>query len=122
MVKHQQPSLLSRLLPGFGGKAARIDRTDAKLRPFQAISIYRGVTACPMARKFSEHRFLAKDAPQLPLTGCALRETCECVYLKHKDRRAEPRRLVDFGTSAHLLKSGHKGEERRMRTHRRSID
>ena len=80
-------------------------------RPFQAISIYRGLICCDMARKFSEHRFLMRDAPPLPLAGCSMRKTCQCKYIKHRDRRSEPRRLIDFGVVARLFD----GNERRAR-------
>src|ERR1700741_2187950 len=81
------------------------------LRPFQAISIYRGLICCEMARKFSEHRFPVRDAPPLPLAGCPMREKCHCKYIKHRDRRGEPRRLIDFGVASRLFD----GRERRAR-------
>jgi len=90
----------------------------APLRRFQAISIYRGVTACDAARKFSEHRFLARDAPPLPLSGCTMRERCQCKYSKHRDRRGESRRLVDFGVAVRLFD----GRERRSNPGRRAND
>ena len=86
------------------------------LRPFQSVSIYRGLECCQMARKFSEHRFLVRDAPALPLSGCTMRATCQCRYLKHKDRRSEPRRLMDFGLATRLFD----GRERRGRGGRRN--
>jgi hypothetical protein len=88
------------------------------LRPFQAISIYRGLICCDMARKFSEHRFLVRDAPPLPLAGCSMNKKCVCKYIKHRDRRAEPRRLIDFGMAARLFD----GKERRARRGRRTND
>lgn len=72
---------------------------------FQAIAIFRGARACHMARKFSDHRFLAREAPALPLPTCTMPESCECKYLKFNDRRAEPRRLVDFGTTTRVFAS-----------------
>jgi hypothetical protein len=90
----------------------------AAMRPFQAIAIYRGIQCCELARKFGEHRFLAKDAPALPLKGCSMPERCDCRYLKYKDRRAETRRTVDFGMSARVFD----GRERRGRTGRRATD
>jgi hypothetical protein len=89
-----------------------------KPRPFQAISIFRGVHACPLAKRFSDHRFLAKDAPQLPLTGCTMARTCQCRFLKHKDRRADSRRFMEFGASHRSFL----GQERRLRGGRRRTD
>jgi hypothetical protein len=106
----KKTSLLGGLLARFGARKEPPEATGA-LRPFQAISIYRGLLCCDMARKFSEHRFLVRDAPSLPLSGCSMREKCHCKYIKHKDRRAEPRRLIDFGVASRLFD----GRERRAR-------
>lgn len=113
----KKTSLLGGLLARFGARKEPPQATGP-LRPFQAISIYRGVICCDMARKFSEHRFLARDAPPLPLVGCSMREKCQCKYIKHKDRRGEPRRLIDFGVASRLFD----GRERRARGGRRRSD
>jgi hypothetical protein len=118
----KRSSFLSRLLSGFGngesGTPKKKDGGAQGLRPFQAIAIYRGVRACDLAKKFCDHRFLAKDAPPLPLAGCSMSSTCGCRYLKYKDRRGDSRRLVDFGSPARLLS----GEDRRRKAGRRSND
>ena len=114
----KKTSLLGGLLARFGARKEPPEATGP-LRPFQAISIYRGLVCCDMARKFSEHRFLVRDAPPLPLSGCSMREKCHCKYIKHRDRRAEPRRLIDFGVASRLFD----GRERRARRgDRRSKD
>jgi hypothetical protein len=118
MPKPTKTSFLGGLLARFGARK-KPPEAAARLRPFQAISIFRGVVCCDMARKFSEHRFLVRDAPSLPLSGCSMREKCQCKYIKHKDRRGEPRRLIDFGVAARLFD----GQERRVRRGgRRSSD
>jgi hypothetical protein len=117
MPKPARTSLLSGLLARFGSRKEPPAVTGA-LRPFQAISIYRGLICCDMARKFSEHRFLVRDAPPLPLSGCTMPKNCQCKYIKHRDRRAEPRRLIDFGLATRLFD----GRERRNRGGRRSND
>jgi hypothetical protein len=48
----------------------------------------------------------------------AMPASCQCRYVKHRDRRAEPRRLVDFGVSTRLFD----GRERRSKGGRRSDD
>jgi hypothetical protein len=110
MPKQAKRSLLGGLLARFSRRKEPPAATGP-LRPFQAISIYRGLICCDMARKFSEHRFLVRDAPPLPLAGCTMPNNCQCKYIKHKDRRAEPRRLMDFGMAARLFD----GRERRAR-------
>jgi hypothetical protein len=37
-------------------------------------------------------RFLARDAPVLPLQGCTLSAACNCIYRHYTDRRAGSRR------------------------------
>jgi hypothetical protein len=110
MQKQAKTSLLEGLLARFSGRKEPPAATGP-LRPFQAISIYRGMNCCELARKFSDHRFLVRDAPALPLAGCTLGKACQCKYIKHRDRRAEPRRLMDFGMAARLFD----GRERRAR-------
>jgi hypothetical protein len=109
MPRQAKKTLLEGLLARFGPR--KEPPAAGPLRPFQAISIYRGLACCDVARKFSEHRFLVRDAPPLPLAGCNMRKTCQCKYIKHRDRRAEPRRLIDFGLAARLFD----GKERRAR-------
>jgi hypothetical protein len=113
----KKPSLLGGLLARLSGRKEPPEVTG-QLRPFQAISIYRGLICCDLARRFSEHRFLVRDAPPLPLGGCTMREKCQCRYIKHKDRRGEPRRLIDFGVASRLFD----GRERRARGGRRRED
>jgi hypothetical protein len=117
MRKAEKTSLLSGLLSRIGTRKEP-PPAPTPLRPFQAISIYRGLTACSMAKRFSEHRFLVRDAPPLPLGGCTMSGSCQCKYIKHKDRRGESRRLMDFGMAVRLFD----GRERRARNGRRSGD
>jgi hypothetical protein len=117
MPRPAKKSLLEGLLARFSSRKEPPAATGP-LRPFQAISIYRGLICCEMARKFSEHRLLVRDAPPLPLAGCAMAKRCQCKYIKHKDRRSEARRLVDFGMAARLFD----GRERRNRRGRRNGD
>lgn len=114
----KKQSWLSALLEKFGSKQRARRSAAAPLRPFQAVSIYRGTQCCEMARKFSEHRFLARHAPQLPLAGCTMPTGCHCKYIKHLDRRAQTRRLIDFGMAPRLFD----GKERRVRPGRRAGD
>jgi hypothetical protein len=114
MRNPERKSLLAVFLSRIGRRS--IEESKAPARPFQAISIFRGIHACEMARKFSEHRFLTRDAPPLPLSGCTMAESCECRYIRHKDRRAGARRLMDFGALARAFD----GRERRSGAGRRN--
>jgi hypothetical protein len=117
MPRRERKSLLDTLLSRLRKRPERAPAEPAA-RPFQAISIYRGVPACTPAKRFSDYRFLAKDAPQLPLVGCTMANTCQCRYLKHKDRRSDRRRLMEFGASSRSFM----GQERRQRGGRRTSD
>ena len=73
-------------------------------------------TACQVARELAGKRFLATQAPDLPLSGC-VREKCSCRYLHFEDRRKMVgRRAVDNGFDAAL----YDGPERRPGGDRRN--
>lgn len=121
MRANPQPSLLQRLLGRLHGSQtpAQPVRAASKPRPFQAVAVFRGATACAMAHRFSEHRFLAKDAPSLPLSGCTLPHKCTCRFLKFNDRRESvQRRLMNVGFATQMFG----GKERRLARGRRAND
>lgn len=63
---------------------------------FGGVEIRARGAACLAARALQGQRFLAKDAPTLPLQGCTFAQ-CSCTFSKLKDRRTDGRRL-DYGT------------------------
>jgi hypothetical protein len=116
-MRREQPlSMFARLLAQLRGRNAARHAPKGKPQPFQAIAIFQGIRSCEMAAKFSEHRFLAKDAPRLPLPGCTMTGQCTCRYLKFKDRRSGQRRILNFGLAAQMFT----GRERRKPRARRS--
>src|SRR6187402_990424 len=106
-MRHRPSSLLDRLLSRLTKRESPKPAPVAASR-FQAIAIYRGVKACEMAKRFSDHRFLQRDAPALPLLHCSMPHQCECRYLKFKDRRGGPRRVVDFVSSTRVKQQAEK--------------
>jgi hypothetical protein len=62
---------------------------------FRAVEIRTRSGACDRARALEGRRFLAKNAPPLPLNDCSEAQ-CSCSFTKLSDRRTEGRRL-DFG-------------------------
>ncbi len=120
MQKRQSPSFLASLF----GRSSRNISTPTKridtsaLRPFQAISINPGAPCCTSAKKVDKYRFLAKNAPQLPLSECTMRATCKCRYAKQDDRRSGTRRDGEFGLKSALFSA----EERRRSKGRRKDD
>jgi hypothetical protein len=85
--------------------------------PYHAVSIVPGENACAAAHRFTGQRFLAAQAPRLPLPTCDA-AYCACRFKHHRDRRAGPRRRSDIG----LLPAHYSGEERRRSRGRRSTD
>ncbi|MBB6092436.1 hypothetical protein HNQ60_001314 [Povalibacter uvarum] len=110
-------SILSTLMSNLRKKDSQEPARTASSR-YQAIAIFRGAVCCSIARRFSEHRFLAREAPALPLNGCTMPERCECRYLKFKDRRTDSRRLDGFSAATRLYAL----KERRGVRGRRSTD
>ena len=63
-----------------------------RIEPWSAVRIAPGGEACAKAVALHDKRFLARDAPALPLKGCTRSATCNCIYRHYADRRAGPRR------------------------------
>lgn|GEM_PF-2015961 len=59
-----------------------------------AINPSRG--ACVSARSLWNIRYLSKDAPPLPLTGCDA-AVCRCHFRHYSDRRTQERRDIGGG-------------------------
>jgi hypothetical protein len=69
---------------------------------FGAVQIRPRKGACRAAQLLQGHRFLAKDAPALPLRECKA-PRCSCTFSKLPDRRSDGRRLEHGGLSASLF-------------------
>ena len=71
-------------------------RTERKL--FHGVSILSDEqSACEAASNLENVRFLADDAPMLPLADCSNPAGCRCKYQHYDDRRTEARRESDVG-------------------------
>lgn len=58
---------------------------------FHCVEVRPGLSACDAARRIGTVRFLASEAPMVPLPGCD-EPRCGCRYVHHGDRRFEDRR------------------------------
>ncbi len=82
------------------GQTLSVPRRSVNIR--LKVDSYRGVTIsphlemCAVAEEQRGRRFLATDAPELPLPGCDVRK-CGCRYRQHEDRRDEEDRRSGFG-------------------------
>ncbi len=55
------------------------------------------VCACDAVQDLTGVRFLAEEAPKLPLSDCSNAMTCGCKYQHFDDRRTDLRRESDIG-------------------------
>ena len=73
-------------------------RSVTARRLFHGVSIMpEPVNACDAAIAQSNVRYLADEAPMLPLAECTRRADCHCKYRHFDDRRTEARRESDVG-------------------------
>ena len=86
---------------------------------FGAVEIRPRGGACRGALRLRGRRFLAKNAPALPLQECAA-ERCMCIFSKLPDRRTDARRLEHDGLSAALfLTKNRRGKRDRRQSSQR---
>jgi len=91
-------------------------RTPPK-EPWHAVSVAPGALACTSAQQRKGTRFLAAEAPPLPLPDCGSPWRCKCTYRHHSDRRAGSRRASEVGMFRHF-----DGSEKRRSSGRRAED
>lgn len=60
--------------------------------PWHAVAIVTSNPNCPVCSAHKGVRFLAREAPQLPLADCPTPKECRSVYKHFADRRVGPRR------------------------------
>ena len=93
-------------------------RATRAAQRFAAVEIRRRSGACAAAHALDGERFLANQAPALPLSGCT-KARCDCTFAKLSDRRADERRWGDHeGLSAAMFNQ----TERRTKSGRRDAD
>jgi hypothetical protein len=96
----------------------RPTETKVESTAYHAVSIKFGRDACAAAKASTGQRFLAREAPPLPLPGCDAHR-CECHYRHHKDRRSGADRRSPFGSGGISSGTGRYDQERRQRPDRR---
>lgn len=101
---------------GDDDESSAIDR--AKKSPYHAVSVRLGESACLAAKTIEGKRFLASEAPLLPLAECSSIENCRCHFLHHEDRRAGKDRRSPF--TAGKVGAGTDNPERREGGDRRN--
>jgi len=79
---------------------------------FHAVTIRSRTDACPEVRALASTRFIAKEAPRLPLDNCSA-PNCLCKYEHYDDRRGSENRREAPETTRH------EASQRRSRKDRR---
>ncbi len=88
---------------------------------FHAVSIKFDADACLHAKALQGRRFLAREAPDLPLANCDA-DTCSCRFVHHEDRRSGKDRRSPFGSAGMGAVTGRFEQERRQGGDRRKHD
>ena len=85
------------------------------IQRYHSVSVVSSVDdeVCEVSRRMRNKRFLASNAPPLPLPGCDA-ERCPCVYQHHTDRRKGGDRRHPFPRHAlHTATSDRRASEGR---------
>lgn len=103
----------------FGKNPARSRASQPKndRNPYHSVDIVPGLIACSLVKRVCAKRYLADEAPALPVIGCENTAECHCVYKHYADRRTELRRDSDYGLPVRGWQN-----ERRCRSSRRATD
>ena len=83
---------------------------NAKVNPYQAVSIQTSLCACLAAQSQRNKRFLCSEAPVFPLPECTQASDCECKYKRWEDRRQEDRRAPFAIAGDNYLANGNRRE------------
>jgi hypothetical protein len=99
----------------------RISRSPGRGTSFHAVSIKPGAYACTQANELAGERFLATEAPEVPLEGCTS-TNCECHFVHHTDRRTGKERRSPFTSGGMAAGTGKYEQERRQGERRDDSD
>ena len=100
----------------------RVSQAPQDGSKFHAVSVKPGAYACSAANRIAGQRFLASEAPDLPLADCDAAE-CDCHFIHHEDRRSGKDRRSPFTSGGVAATTGtHAGERREGRDRRKDSD
>lgn len=93
--------------------------TASRTNPYQAVAIIACSRACAAVAAVHGVRFLARQAPRLPLADCDRPGNCACRFEKHADRRAVVQRspynnsgVVSYGGAERRRLRGRRDQDR----------
>lgn len=91
----------------------------SRLNRYQAVSVIACNKACNAVAGVQGVRFLARQAPRLPLMDCDRPDLCRCRFEKYQDRRSAVQRspysnstMVSFGGAERRGGRGRRGTDR----------
>jgi hypothetical protein len=90
--------------------------TAATFSKWHAVSVVPGEPNCTAVQQLRGMRFLAAEAPRIPVPQCAMPARCQCVYRHYADRRAALRRIADRGMHGRMVALDRRKQEDRRRT------
>jgi hypothetical protein len=93
-----------------------VPRSADRVPDFRAVSLAPSLNCCAATKDTASRRYLWREAPRLPLPGCAMGSNCTCKFVKHSDRRDGDRRLLGGISTAQWFA----GSERRRHQGRRA--
>ena len=70
-----------------GGYGRPFFNVMADSRKFPAVTIAMPVKCCDAVAALDGKKFLASQAPKLPIPNCSMPEKCRCKFQKYSDRR-----------------------------------
>ncbi len=85
---------------------------------YRAVSILSRSCACSTVSELEGRRFLADEAPLLPVPGCDAAK-CGCRYARHGDRRRRGDRRLYAGLQTELYTATGRTERRSLRGRRK---
>jgi hypothetical protein len=83
---------------------------------FRAVSLAPSLDCCAATKDMKSRRHLWREAPRLPLPGCAMRSNCSCKFIKHTDRRDGDRRLFGGNVNSQWFAGSERRNHRGRRT------
>ena len=79
-----------------------------KKQTYHGVTIHQCAAACGNVLSLNGKRFLASEAPSLPVFGCTAKE-CTCIYEHHKDRRSDiQRRIPSLAMKGTFIENEHR--------------
>lgn len=97
----------------------RVSGPDNDSSTYHAVSLKFDANACSAAKSIAGRRFLASEAPRVPLPDCDAAD-CRCRFVHHKDRRSGKDRRSPFTSGGLAAASGKYERERRQGNDRRT--